>query len=141
MRAVVDHTMPKIVCLCGSTRFHNAFAHAAMLETIHGNIVLTIGATAASDSAFFGALTKEKYDTLKSRLDALHKRKIELADEVYILNYDGYIGESTASEVAHAMVLKRHIRWAQVDAYGAPVIDEESVKRLASAKKRRDIKE
>lgn len=96
---------PTIVCLCGSTRFKDTFAEANFRETLAGRIVLSIGCDTKSDTAL--GLTADD----KIRLDALHFRKIELADEVLILDVDGYIGESTRRELAHAEALGRHIRW------------------------------
>ena len=87
---------PTIICLCGSTRFYEEFRKANLKETLNGKIVLSIGCDFKSDDAL--NLT----DKDKERLDELHKRKIDLADEVLILNKDGYIGESTRSEIEYA---------------------------------------
>lgn len=87
---------PIIVCLCGSTRFSQAFRDANLRETLAGKIVLSIGCDFKSDDA----LGLNEYD--KKRLDELHLRKIDLADEVLILNVDGYIGESTQRELTYA---------------------------------------
>lgn len=95
---------PKIVCLCGSTRFSKAFRDANLKETLAGNIVLTIGCDFKSDDAL--GLTWD----VKTRLDELHKRKIDLSDEVFILNVGGYIGESTRSELNYA---KKHGKFIQ----------------------------
>src|SRR6185312_1251008 len=78
---------PRVVCLCGSTRFSAAFRSAALSETLAGRIVLTIGDMMQPDDDM--GLTDED----KERLDELHLRKIDLADEVYILNVGGYIGQ------------------------------------------------
>lgn len=102
---------PRIVCLCGSTRFMDAFRRANLEETLAGNIVLTIGCDTKSDADLLacGQLTPE----LKQRLDELHKRKIELADEIKVLNVGGYIGASTASEIEHAKRLGKGIRYLE----------------------------
>ena len=71
---------PKIVCLVGSTRFGDAFAKANLDETLAGNIILSVGCTAHSDSQL-GLDEKTK-----AALDELHKRKIDLCDEVLVLN-------------------------------------------------------
>ena len=96
---------PEIVCLCGSTRFMKAFKEANLRETLAGHIVLSIGCDCRSDDDI--GLTAED----KKRLDELHLRKIELADRVYVLDVDGYIGESTAREVSHAEKLGKTITY------------------------------
>lgn len=92
-----DKRKPKIVCLCGSTRFSDAFREANLVLTLSGEIVLTVGCDFKSDDAIGLA------ETVKQELDELHLRKIDLADYVYILNVDGYIGSSTQRELAYAM--------------------------------------
>lgn len=94
--------IPTIVCLCGSTRFWKTFQTASLEETLAGKIVLSIGAASGTDDEHFGNLPQEEYDRIKEELDELHLRKIDLADEVLILNVNGYIGESTARELAYA---------------------------------------
>jgi hypothetical protein len=101
----VARVRPTIVCLCGSTRFGEAFRKANFDETLAGRIVLSIGCDFKSDDAL--GLTAED----KVRLDQLHFRKIDLADEVLILNVDGYIGESTSNELAYAFWRGRKIRF------------------------------
>jgi len=102
-------TKPTIVCLCGSTRFMDAFQSANLTETIAGKIVLSIGCNTKSDSDLIalGELTEED----KAALDELHKRKIDLADEVLVLNVDGYIGESTRSEIEYAVQHAKPVRY------------------------------
>jgi hypothetical protein len=102
---------PIIVCLCGSTRFGDAFKKANLEETLAGKIVLSIGCNMKSDAELFAHLSPEALEEIKSRLDELHKRKIDLADEVYILNVGGYIGESTQSEINYAINSNKKIRF------------------------------
>jgi len=104
---------PTIVCLCGSTRFWRTFQQASLRETMAGRIVLSIGAASGTDDAHFGNLPRDEYDRVKMLLDELHLRKIELADEVLILNVGGYIGESTARELAHANRLGKVVRFLE----------------------------
>lgn len=101
---------PKIVCLCGSTRFWREFQRAGLEETLKGNIVLSIGAASGTDDEHFGNLPKEEYERVKTMLDELHMRKIDMADEVLILNPGGYIGESTGRELMYAVKLEKEIR-------------------------------
>ena len=102
---------PRIVCLCGSTRFMEAFQAANLSETVQGNIVLSVGCNTQSDADLFGAqFDKTK---LKLQLDNLHKRKIDLADEILVLNVGGYIGESTRSEIEYAEATGKPVRYLE----------------------------
>lgn len=93
---------PEIVCLCGSTRFYDAFQQANYDLTMHGAIVLSVGFYPHS-KAEHGHGEGVGHDSAeKVALDELHKRKIDLADRVLVLNVDGYIGESTRSEIEYA---------------------------------------
>lgn len=106
-------TKPRIVCLCGSTRFKNAFVEHNLKETLAGKIVLSIGCDMRTDDEIFGYMTKEKLESTKQRLDELHLRKIDLADEVLILNIDGYIGESTRRELDYARSLRKIVKFLE----------------------------
>jgi len=91
----ISRYKPTIVCLCGSTKFADAFQEANKQLTLEGKIVLSVG---------FFAHAKKEYvsEEGKRMLDALHKRKIDIADEVFVLNVGGYIGDSTRSEIEYA---------------------------------------
>lgn len=104
----ISRRRPRVVVLCGSTRFASEFQKANYLETMKGRIVLSIGVDTKSDSEL------DLDERTKALLDELHKRKIDLADEVLVLNKGGYIGESTRSEVEYARRLGRPIRWLEV---------------------------
>ena len=104
---------PKIVCLCGSTRFGDAFREAQFKETMKGKIVLTIGCNMKSDEDLFSGYTDEQKKFIKIKLDKLHLRKIDLADEVLILNIGGYIGESTQNELNYALSQNKSVRYLE----------------------------
>ena len=92
---------PSIVCLCGSTRFYDEFQEANYRFTMGGMIVLSVGFYPHSQQQIHGqtvGCTEEQ----KAQLDELHKRKIDLADLVFVLNVGGYVGDSTASEIEYA---------------------------------------
>lgn len=94
---------PEIVVLCGSTRFYDMFQAANYDLTMLGKIVLSVGFYPHS-KAIHGHGEGVGHDSSeKVALDELHKRKIDLADRVYVLNVGGYIGESTRSEIAYAV--------------------------------------
>ncbi len=107
---------PTVVCLCGSTRFAATFHEANLRETLAGRIVLTIGCDMNSDVDLLlaGELTTED----KVRLDELHLRKIDLCDEILVLNVGGYIGQSTRREIAYARGLGKRVRWWESSALG-----------------------
>lgn len=107
-----SHQKPRIVVLCGSTRFYEAFQKANYEETLAGKIVLSVG--------FFMHSTNEVHgghlhctDEQKVKLDELHKRKIDLADEVFVLNVGGYIGSSTRSEIEYAQAYRKPIKYLE----------------------------
>jgi len=101
------HGGPRIVCLCGSTRFKEEILAAAGERTRAGEIVVMPG--------MFGHVDMPDVDwstggsALKIMLDELHKRKIDLADYVYVIDVDGYIGESTRSEIEYAESIGRPV--------------------------------
>jgi hypothetical protein len=110
---------PVIVCLCGSTRFWRTFQEASLRETLAGKIVLSIGAARcadADDKTFGGYVPADEYDRVKVALDELHCRKIDMADEVLVLNVEGYVGDSTRREIQHAIKTRRPIRWWEPNA-------------------------
>jgi hypothetical protein len=109
-----EQERPTIVCLCGSTRFWRTFQRAGLEETMAGRIVLSIGAASGTDDEHFGNLPRDEYERVKTMLDTLHLRKIDLCDEILVLNVDGYVGESTAREVAYAKRHGRRVRWLEV---------------------------
>jgi hypothetical protein len=134
---MISWELPKIVCLCGSTRFKDQYMKANLEETLMGNIVLSVGWFTHSDT------TLHPSNPQKISLDELHKRKIDLCNEVLIINpfchicpkcnfistddrsdcrllcptcllqlrRDQYIGKSTADEIDYAIKNNKKIRW------------------------------
>lgn len=113
VEGVDEPPTPTVVCLCGSTRFWRTFQEQSLAETLAGRIVLSIGAASGTDDQHFGNLPREEYERVKTQLDELHMRKINLCDEVLILNVNGYIGESTARELAYARKIGRRVRFLE----------------------------
>jgi len=94
---------PSIVCLCGSTRFGREFFRESWKLALRGIIVLSIDFVDPSECAEGGGHAAEMLgQDVADRLDDLHKRKIDLADTILVLNVGGYIGNSTRSEIAYA---------------------------------------
>ena len=86
----------KVITLCGSTRFKDEFLEAQKRLTLEGNIVISVG--------LFGHSGDDVVWTegVKDMLDRQHLAKIDLADEIYVINVGGYIGDSTRREIAYA---------------------------------------
>ncbi len=99
---------PVVVCLCGSTRFLEAFRATELKETLAGKIVLTIGCDTKSDDML------NLPPGTKEMLDTLHLRKLDLCDEAYILNVGGYIGESTRRELNYAVQNGKIVRFLEL---------------------------
>ena len=102
----------KVITLCGSTRFKDVFMMAQKRLTLEGNIVISVGLFGHSgdeevwENMDEGALTKTK-----EMLDDMHKRKIDMADEIFVINKNGYIGESTRSEIDYAIAHGKEVRY------------------------------
>ncbi len=87
----------KVITLCGSTRFKDEFIETQKRLSLQGNIVISVGLFGHSGD-------KEVWqDGVKEMLDDMHKRKIDMADSIYVINVGGYIGSSTRSEIEYAI--------------------------------------
>lgn len=86
----------KVITLCGSAKFEEDFLREQKRLSLEGNIVISVG--------FFGNTGKDEIltDETKMMLGDIHKRKIDMADEIFVINKNGYIGESTKSEIEYA---------------------------------------
>ena len=99
----------KVITLCGSTRFEAEFAEVNRRLTMDGCVVISLG--------MFGLPDLPDYDwtadcsDLKGRLGAVHFQKIRMADEVYVVDPGGYVGESTRREIAYAESLGKPVRY------------------------------
>ncbi len=111
--------IPAIVCLCGSTRFYEAFQQANYERTMAGEIVLSVGFYPHA-KAEHGHGEGVGHDSAeKVALDELHKRKVDLADYVLVLNVGGYVGESTRSEIDYARRIGRRVEYLEDSRDGA----------------------
>lgn len=100
----LDRNFSKIITLCGSTRFKEEFLfHQKRLE-LEGNIVISVGFFGQTDGHIDinGDPLPEKESNNMGFLDQLHFRKIDLADEIFVINRDGYTGESCRGEIRYA---------------------------------------
>ena len=97
----------KVITLCGSTRFKDAFTETQKRLTLAGNIVISVGLFGHSgDDEAWTPGTKEM-------LDDMHKRKIDMADGIFVINVGGYIGESTRSEIAYALCTGKEVHYLE----------------------------
>lgn len=102
---VVEKKKYPIVCLCGSTRFMDYFLALAWYLTLKEEIVLSVGVCKSSSHHAAEAISQEVAD----KLDYLHLGKIDLADYIYVININEYIGESTAKEIEYARSKNKNI--------------------------------
>ena len=104
----------KVITLCGSTRFRDAFVEAQKRLTLDGNIVISVGLFGHSGDGEVWA------EGVKEMLDDMHRRKIDLSDEIYVINVGGYIGESTRSEIEYALSTGKTVRYLEDPASAVP---------------------
>ena len=104
----------KVVTLCGSTRFKEAFLEAQKRLTLEGYIVISVGLFGHSgDNEVWEQMDEGTLTATKEMLDDMHKRKIDMADEIYVLNVGGYIGSSTRSEIEYAKATGQEVRYLE----------------------------
>lgn len=104
----------KIVTLCGSTRFKEEFMQAQKKLTLEGYIVISVGLFGHSgDHEVWENMDEGTLTRTKEMLDDMHKRKIDLADVIFVINVGGYIGDSTKSEISYAMQTGKAVRYLE----------------------------
>ena len=99
----------KVITLCGSTKFEAEFAEVNQRLTMDGCVVISLGMFSLPDLPDYD-WTVDSSD-LKGRLGGVHFQKIRMADEVYIVDPGGYVGESTRREIAYAESLGKPVRY------------------------------
>jgi hypothetical protein len=99
--------IPRIVVICGSTRFMPEMAEADLRETAAGRIVVKPGCDMKTPHPLWADPVEA--EALKVRLDGLHRAKIRLADEVLVVG--DYVGDSTRAEIAYARELGKPVRF------------------------------
>lgn len=87
-----------IITLCGSTRYRDIFMYMQKELTLAGYIVISVGCFGHYETE----QEAERITANKDMLDDMHKRKIDMAESIYVINPGGYIGSSTASEIDYA---------------------------------------
>lgn len=104
----------KVVTLCGSTRFKDEFMEAQKRLTLEGNIVISVGLFGHSgDNEVWESMDEGTLTKTKEMLDDMHKRKIDMADEIFVINVGGYIGSSTRSEIDYAVAAGKPVHYLE----------------------------
>ena len=109
----------KVITLCGSTRFKDAFLAEQKRLTLEGNIVISVGLFGHSgDNEVWEGMSEDTLTRTKEMLDDMHKRKIDMADEImadeiFVINVGGYIGSSTRSEIEYAVATGKTVRYLE----------------------------
>ena len=104
----------KVITLCGSTRFKDAFFEVQKRLTLEGNIVISVGLFGHSgDNEVWENMDEGTLIKTKEVLDDMHKRQIDMADEIFVINVGGYIGESTRSEIEYAVKTGKVVRYLE----------------------------
>lgn len=104
----------KVITLCGSTKFKKEFMEVQKDLTLKGNIVISVGLFGHSgDNEVWENMDEEEFTKTKEMLDDIHKRKIDMADEIFVINVGGYIGESTKSEIEYAKTKGKKINYLE----------------------------
>ena len=99
-----------VITLCGSTRFKDEFLKVQKELTLKGNIVISVGLFGHSgDNEVWEGMPEDTVTKTKEMLDDMHKRKIDMADAIFVINVGGYIGSSTRSEIEYAKAHGRKI--------------------------------
>ena len=97
----------RVITLCGSTKFKDEFLIEQKRLTLEGNIVISVG--------LFGHSGDDEVwtENIKKMLDDMHKRKIDMADEIFVINKNGYIGSSTKSEIEYALKTNKKVNYME----------------------------
>lgn len=104
----------KVITLCGSTKFKDEFLRVQKELTLKGNIVISVGLFGHSgDNEVWENMDEGTLTKTKEMLDDMHKRKIDMADEIFVINVNGYIGESTKSEIEYAIKTGKKVNYLE----------------------------
>lgn len=104
----------KVITLCGSTRFKDQFLEAQKKLTLQGNIVISVGLFGHSgDQEVWENMEEGTLTKTKQMLDDMHRHKIDMADEIFVINVGGYIGASTQSEIAYALASGKQVTYLE----------------------------
>jgi len=97
-------TNTKRITLCGSTKFKNAFEIVNKILSLEGNVIYTVAFFTHKDNIILTEYEKET-------LDRVHKKKIDNSEGIFVIDVDGYIGESTKSEIDYAKSKGKFVKY------------------------------
>ena len=104
----------KVITLCGSTRFKEEFLSVQKQLTLDGNIVISVGLFGHSgDNEVWENMDEGTLARTKEMLDDMHKAKIDMSDEIFVINVGGYIGDSTRSEIQYAKMNGKKVNYLE----------------------------
>ncbi len=104
----------KVVTLCGSTKFKEDFFREQKRLTLKGCIVISVGLFGHSgDQEVWENMDEGTLTKTKEMLDDMHKRKIDMADEIFVINKNGYIGTRTKSEIDYAIKTNKTVHYME----------------------------
>lgn len=111
---------PKIVTLCGSSRFVDVMAVCGWLLEREEKAI-TMGLHLLPRWYTNAEHHLAEAEGVAAAMDALHLKKIDLSDEIFVVNVGDYIGASTRREVEYAIGAGKHVRWFTHDEIGEKV--------------------
>lgn len=104
----------KVITLCGSTRFKDEFMEAQKRLTLQKCIVISVGLFGHSgDQEVWENMDEGTLTKTKEMLDDMHRRKIDMADGIYVINVGGYIGSSTRGEIEYAKATGKTVEYLE----------------------------
>lgn len=113
---------PKIVVLCGSSRFCDVMAVCAwFIERDERAITMGLHLLPGWYNEELIPDHLAEHEGVADAMDELHLRKIDLCDEIFIVNFNDYIGNSTKREIEYAQAQNKNIRWYTHDPIGGKV--------------------
>lgn len=103
-----------VITLCGSTKFKEEFLKAQKDLTLKGNIVISVGLFGHSgDNEVWENMDEGTLTKMKEMVDDMHKSKIDMSDEIFVINVGGYIGDSTKSEIEYAISKNKKVSYLE----------------------------
>lgn len=104
----------KVITLCGSTKFKEDFMREQKRLTLEGNIVISVGLFGHSgDNEVWEGMDDGTLTKTKEMLDDMHFRRIDMSDEIFVINKNGYIGTSTRNEINYAIKTGKKVNYME----------------------------
>ena len=111
---IIPYPHNKIITLCGSVKFWNEYRIWNAILTLEGNVVFSCGLSLKSGFEDILRMDRRSHDEIKRELDRIHLKKIDLSDEIFVLNVGGYIGESTRKEIEYAVMHGKTVTYLEM---------------------------